>query len=185
MTLLGQEETTRWIWMDLEMTGLDVERCVILQIATVITDASLREVESLDIVVQQPEEAFEQMIPFVRQMHTKNGLLERVRASRRSLAEAEARTLQLISRYVRQDEGILVGNSIWMDRLFLRRHMPRLETYLHHRQIDVSSLKVLCQTWYGERGTAPDKESQHTALEDVRDSIAELRFYRERCFRQP
>jgi oligoribonuclease len=171
----------RWIWMDLEMTGLDDKTCCILQIATIITDSQLNELATLDVVVWQPESHLETMSPFVRKMHTDNGLLARVRASTTSNAEAEQETLELICAHVRYKKGILAGNSIWQDRRFLLRHMQSLEAYLHYRQIDVSTLKVLCGSWWGQKGLPPQKVSQHTALEDIRASIAELRYYREHC----
>lgn len=169
----------RWVWMDLEMTGLDDRTCTILQIATIVTDGQLQELGTLDLVIWQPESALETMSPFVRRMHTDNGLLERVRASTISLAEAEQKTLELVTGLVPFRKGILAGNSIWQDRRFLLRYMPHLENYLHYRQIDVSTLKVLVNEWYGSRGMPPAKVSSHTALEDIRASIEELRHYKE------
>jgi oligoribonuclease len=171
----------RWVWMDLEMTGLDDKTCTIIQIATIITDAQLNELGSLDVVVWQPESALETMGPFVRNMHTENGLLDRVRASDTTLEEAEQKTLALIAEHVPFKKGQLAGNSIWQDRRFLLRYMPLLESYLHYRQIDVSTLKVLCSAWFGNKGLPPPKQSAHTALEDIRASIEELKFYREHC----
>lgn len=171
----------RWIWMDLEMTGLDDKTCCILQIATILTDSQLNELATLDVVVWQPESALETMSPFVRKMHTDNGLLDRVRASTTSGAEAEQKTLEMITAHVPYRKGILAGNSIWQDRRFLLRHMPNLESYLHYRQIDVSTLKVICGSWWGNKGLPPQKVSSHTALEDIRASIEELRYYRAHC----
>lgn len=178
----ASKSTDRWVWMDLEMTGLDDKTCTILQIATIVTDAELRELGSLDLVVWQPESVLETMSPFVRRMHTENGLLDRVRKSAVSLADAEQKTLELVTGLVPFRKGILAGNSIWQDRRFLLRYMPHLENYLHYRQIDVSTLKVLAGAWYGQRGLPPTKASTHTALEDIRASIEELRHYRGRCF---
>lgn len=172
---------TRWVWVDLEMTGLDPSTDVILQIATIITDDELNELEALDVVVWQPEEALARMGPFVRNMHTDNGLLDRVRQSDTSLADAERKTMDLICRHVPFKKGVLAGNTIWQDRRFLERYMPHIENYLHYRQIDVSSLKVVCQTWLGSKGMAPQKTATHTALEDIRASIEELKFYKENC----
>lgn len=178
-------ESAPWIWVDLEMTGLDVETCTILQIATVITDPQINELASLDLVVWQSEATLEQMAPYVRDMHTHNGLLERVRRSSDSLRDAEAKTLALVSQHVPYRTAHLAGSSVWMDRRFLHRHMPHLEDYLHHRQVDVSTLKVVCRAWYGSRGLAPERESSHTALDDIRRSIEELRYYRDTCFAAP
>lgn len=180
---MGQSQGhERWVWMDLEMTGLDDRTCTILQIATIVTDGQLNELGSLDLVIWQPESALETMSPFVRKMHTENGLLDRVRHSTTSLAEAEQKTLELVSSLVPFRKGILAGNSIWQDRRFLLRYMPHLENYLHYRQIDVSTIKVLVNEWYGSRGMPPPKVSTHTALEDIRASIEELRHYRDHVF---
>lgn len=171
----------RWVWMDLEMTGLDDKSCTIIQIATIVTDAQYNELDSLDIVVWQPESVLETMGPFVRNMHTENGLLESVRASGTTLAEAEEKTLAMLAKHVPYKKGILAGNSIWQDRRFLLRYMPLLESYLHYRQIDVSTLKVLCGAWFGNGGLPPQKRSAHTALEDIRASIEELKYYQQHC----
>lgn len=171
----------RWVWMDLEMTGLDDKACTIIQIATIVTDAQYNELDSLDVVVWQPESALETMGPFVRKMHTDNGLLERVRASETTLDEAEEQTMKMLTKHVPYKKGMLAGNSIWQDRRFLLRYMPLLESYLHYRQIDVSTLKVLCGAWFGSQGLPPQKKSAHTALEDIRASIEELRYYQQHC----
>jgi oligoribonuclease len=171
--------TTRWVWMDLEMTGLDVEHDAILQIATVITDTDLKELASLEQVVWQPDEALARMTPVVRDMHAKNGLRDRVRTSATSLRVAERRTMELLTVQVPYGQGILAGASISTDRAFLRRHMASIDGYLHYRHLDVTSLKIACCAWLGEAGLPPEVESSHTALEDIRQSIAELRFYRD------
>lgn len=172
----------RWVWMDLEMTGLDDKTCTIIQMATIVTDGALNELACLELVVWQPESALETMSPFVRRMHTDNGLLERVRKSDVSMAEAEQKTLELLTSHVGYRKGVLAGNSIWQDRRFLLRHMPHLEAYLHYRQIDVSTIKVLAKQWYGPKGEPPVKPSSHTALEDIRASIEELKFYKDKLF---
>lgn len=166
----------RWIWLDLEMTGLDVDRCHILQAAMIITDPDLNELAQEDIVIWQPESVISSMIPFVREMHTTNGLIKKVRSSQVSVEEAEAKLLQVLTQHVGYQRGVLAGNSIYMDRLFLRRYMPTFASYLHYRQIDVSSIKILCQEWY--KAKPPKKPSSHTALEDIRDSLDELKFYK-------
>ena len=173
-----------WIWMDLEMTGLNPDVCRIIQIATIITDSELNELESLEMVVWQPESDLANMEPFVRDMHTHNGLLEKVRASSHSIADAESKTLEMIMSHIPYGKGILAGNSIWQDRRFLIKQMPLLEKYLHYRMIDVSSLKVLSQQWFGAKAQPPTKASTHTALEDIQASIEELRFYRKTCFKE-
>lgn len=172
-------EQERWVWVDLEMTGLDPEHDVIVQIATVVTDGDLNELANLDIVVWQPDSVLERMGPFVRKMHTDNGLLERIRKSDTDLMRAEQKTLEMVSAHVGYRKGILAGNSVWQDRRFITRYMPSFEGYLFYRQIDVSSLKVLFSAWYADKGVAPKTPSSHTALEDIRQSIAELRWYRQ------
>jgi oligoribonuclease len=171
----------RWVWLDLEMTGLDENKCAILQAAMVITDSSLNEISATDVVIWQPESILLDMIPIVKDMHTKNGLLKKVRASTTSIAEAEAQLMTVLSQHVPYKKGILAGNSIYMDRKFLQRYMPSIESYVHYRQIDVSSVKILCFEWYKQK--APKKPSSHTALEDIRESIEELKFFRDHCFR--
>lgn len=178
---MGEASEARWVWVDLEMTGLDPQVDTIIQIATIITDGEMNEIDHLDLVVWQPESSLEKMGPFVRKMHTDNGLLNRVRGSDLSCKDAERITLEMVCRHVPFKKGILAGNTIWQDRRFLGAYMPTLEDYLHYRQIDVSTLKILSQQWYGAKGTAPAKTASHTALEDIRASIDELKFYREHC----
>lgn len=172
------ESALRLVWIDLEMTGLDPETDAILEIAVVITGADLVPLTQYEAVIWQPESTLERMTPFVRDMHTVNGLLEKVRASEIDLRDAERKALQRISQHCALGEGVLAGNSIHQDRRFLVKYMPQLEGYLHYRQVDVSSLKVLAQAWYPEapRFEKPDKD--HTALADIRQSIAELKHYR-------
>lgn len=175
----------RWVWLDLEMTGLDESACVILQVAMVITDPHFRVLAEIDLPIWQPESALSSMIPIVRSMHTKNNLLDRVRTSEYSLAQAELELMRILTQHVDYKKGVLAGNSIYVDRRFLQRYMPTFEGYLHYRQIDVSSVKLLSQAWYSSKGKAPKKPSSHTALEDIKDSIEELSFYKEHIFRHP
>jgi oligoribonuclease len=181
MAAIKQEELSydRWVWVDLEMTGLDDANCVILQVAMIITDPQLRILAEIDIPIWQPESALATMIPIVRSMHTKNNLLDRVRTSDYSLAQAETELLKKLTQHVDYKKGILAGNSMYVDRRFLQRFMPTFEGYLHYQQIDVSSLKILAHSWYGPKARAPKVVSSHTALEDVKSCIAELSFYRE------
>jgi oligoribonuclease len=175
----------RFVWLDLEMTGLDESSCVILQVAMVITDPHLRVLAEIDLPIWQPEPALSSMIPIVRSMHTKNNLLDRVRTSEYSLEQAECELMTILTQHVEYKKGILAGNSIYVDRRFLQRYMPTFEGYLHYRQIDVSSIKLIAQAWYSSRGKAPKKPSSHTALEDVKESIEELSFYKQNIFRNP
>lgn len=173
---------TRYVWVDLEMTGLDDKTCAIIEMAMIITDADLKEIVTVEQCIWQPESVLSTMSPFVRKMHTDNGLLDRVRASPTSLADAEQKAIDVLLQHVPYRKGILAGNSIWQDRRFMLRHMPTFEGLLHYRQIDVSTIKVLSKDWYGQKGEAPGKPSQHTALDDIRASINELRWYRDNLF---
>ena len=168
----------RWVWMDLEMTGLDDKTCTIIQIATIITDENFTEIAEQDVVIWHPESALETMSPFVRKMHTKNGLLDRVRKSETPLDEAAQKVVKLLAEHVPYRKGILAGNSIWQDRRFLLRYMPLLEQYLHYRMLDVSSFKIATTSWFGDKGIPPAKKTTHDALDDVRESIEELKFYK-------
>lgn len=176
------------MWMDLEMTGLDHTRDVIVEIATLVTDDDLEIVaEGPDLVVHQPDEALAAMDPVVVEMHTKSGLLPAIRASTVSLADAGAATLEFIREHVPEPATVpLCGNSIGTDRRFLAAYLPEIEAYLHYRSIDVSSVKELVKRWYpAVNGARVHKAGSHRALDDIRASVAELRYYRERVFVPP
>lgn len=171
--------------MDLEMTGLDPQRHVIVEIATLVTDDNLALVaEGPDLVIHQPDEALAQMDDFVRDMHTKSGLLDAIKASTISLAEARDRTLDFLRQHVPRAGVVpLCGNSIGTDRRFLAAHLPEIESYLHYRSVDVSSVKELVRRWYPAVYKAtPIKAAGHRALDDVRESVNELLFYRDHVF---
>jgi oligoribonuclease len=173
--------------MDLEMTGLDPTRNVIVEIATLVTDDQLEIVaEGPDLVVHQPPEALAAMEDLVREMHTRSGLLPAIAASTISLADAGAHTLDFIKEHVPAPRSVpLCGNSIGTDRRFLAAYLPDIESYLHYRSVDVSTLKELAVRWAPQVvDTAPKKESTHRALDDIRESVAELRWYREHLFRE-
>ncbi len=173
------------VWMDLEMTGLDPDRCVIVEIATLITDDELNVVaEGPDLVVHQPDEALADMDPVVVDMHTSSGLLEQIKASTTTLEDAGAQTLAFIKEHIPDAGSVpLCGNSIGTDRRFLARYLPDIEGYLHYRSVDVSTLKELARRWYPVALAAqPRKATAHRALDDIRESISELAFYRERLF---
>lgn len=172
------EKRERLVWVDMEMTGLDPRRSQVIEIAAVITEiADLTTLDHYHAVIHQPEPVIAAADPYVQQMHTRSGLWDRVRASTISLEDAERNVLELVSRWCEPHQGILAGNSIWQDRRFLFVYMPRLEAYLHYRQVDVSTLKVLAGAWFGPNAI-PKKAEEHTALEDIRESIAELEHYR-------
>ena len=172
------------VWMDMEMTGLDVEHDVILEIATIITDSNLTVIaQTPNMVIHQSEEALADMNAWSLEHHTNSGLLDEVAKSLISVFEAEAVTLELVSKFTEKDEAPLCGNSIWKDRFFLSRYMPTLEDYLHYRIIDVSSLKELVRVWQPKvYESAKEKKKGHRALDDILESIEELKFYRKHFF---
>lgn len=175
----------RLVWIDLEMTGLDPERDVILEIAALVTDSDLEPVApGIDLVVAQPAAALEGMVDVVRDMHARSGLTDAVLASTVSLADAEAAVLALVKEHVPEPRTVpLCGNSIATDRTFLVRHMPDLDAWLHYRMVDVSSVKELARRWYPKAYYhAPVKAGGHRALADILESVAELRYYRSAIF---
>jgi oligoribonuclease len=175
-------EEVRFVWIDLEMTGLNPDVDKILEIAVAVTGPDLRILGEVSRVIHQPEGALERMSKVVQQMHSKNRLIQEVLASTTTLREAERVAMALVVEHCQPGEAFLCGNGVHHDWRFLARHMPRLEQYLHYRQVDVSTIKVLVQAW--ARDVTYDKEiSIHRALPDVHASIAELRFYCEKVFR--
>ncbi len=171
--------------MDLEMTGLNPSRDVILEIATLVTDDDLAVVaEGPDLVVHQPDDVLATMDPFVVDMHTKSKLLDAVRATDLTLAEAGDRTLAFIQEHAPEPGTVpLCGNSIGTDRRFLAAYLPQIENWLHYRSVDVSTVKELVRRWYPQvRAGRPKKIGVHRALDDIRESVEELRYYRETVF---
>jgi oligoribonuclease len=180
---MAVKRSERLVWMDLEMTGLDPDRDSILEIATLITTDELEIVAQGPVLAIQTDAArLEAMDEWNRSHHAASGLTERVLASEISMREAEERTLEFIRQYVAAQKAPLCGNSIWQDRRFLARQMGELERYLHYRVIDVSTVKELVRRWYKKGARPPKKKHAHLALDDIHESIAELRFYRERYF---
>ena len=176
------------VWMDLEMTGLDHTRDIIVEIATIVTDDDLRVIaEGPDLVIHASDELLAAMDPVVVEMHTKSGLLAAIRASTVTLEQAGAATLEFIKSHVTDPGTVpLCGNSIGTDRRFLARCLPEIENFLHYRSVDVSSVKELVKRWYPTliQGM-PRKNGAHRALDDIRQSIEELRYYRGRVFVPP
>lgn len=174
------QDSTRLIWIDLEMTGLDPRKNTIIEIATVVTDQQLNIIaEGPVLAIHQPDIALAEMDEWCTHQHGISGLTERVRQSRISLAEAEQQTVTFLSNYLPPNVSPMCGNSICQDRRFLYYYMPELEKYFHYRQIDVSTIKELCERWMPEIAKGFSKESKHLALNDIYDSIAELKYYRE------
>ncbi|MDQ6973972.1 MAG: oligoribonuclease [Mariprofundaceae bacterium] len=170
------------VWMDLEMTGLEPETNTILEIATIITDSELNTIaEGPNLVVHQQESVLAGMDEWCTQHHADSGLSDRVRQSTLSMQDAEQETLDFIGQYVKKGASPLCGNSIHQDRRFLLPYMPTLEAYFHYRNIDVSTVKELSRRWYPSL-EQPKKKEEHLALADIRESIAELKFYRQSIF---
>jgi oligoribonuclease len=177
----------RLVWIDCEMTGLDFVKDALVEVAALVTDFDLNVLgEGVDLVIKPPAEALEHMIPFVREMHTSSGLIDAL-GNGTTLADAEAQVLAYIRDHCPEgSRPPLAGNSVGTDRAFLARDMPTLETFLHYRNVDVSSIKELSRHWYPRAYyNAPAKTGGHRALADIQESIEELRFYREAVFVPP
>ncbi|WP_434140402.1 oligoribonuclease [Pseudomonas luteola] len=167
------------IWIDLEMTGLDPENDVIIEMATIVTDSELNTLaEGPVIAIHQPDEILNGMDEWNTRQHGQSGLTQRVRESTISMAEAERQTLAFLEQWVPARKSPICGNSICQDRRFLYRHMPQLEAYFHYRNLDVSTLKELAARWAPHVRDGVKKTGSHLALDDIRDSIEELRYYR-------
>ncbi|MFJ5234606.1 oligoribonuclease [Kitasatospora sp. NPDC088391] len=174
----------RLVWIDCEMTGLDLDRDALIEVAALVTDSELNILgEGVDVIIRPPAEALEGMPEVVRQMHTSSGLLDEL-ADGLTMAEAQERVLAYIRKHVPEaGRTPLCGNSVATDRGFLSRDMPELEGHLHYRIVDVSSIKELARRWYPRAYyNSPQKGGSHRALADIRESIAELRYYREAVF---
>jgi len=173
------------IWIDLEMTGLDTTSDTIIEIATIITDCDLNELaEGPVLAIRQSKETMDSMDDWNTRQHAKSGLTERVLASKVSLAEAQRATIEFLEKWVGTGLSPMCGNSICQDRRFLAREMPELEGYFHYRHLDVSTLKVVAQRWAPDVAAGFTKDSAHLALSDIRDSIAELTWYRDNLLDQ-
>jgi oligoribonuclease len=176
------------VWLDMEMSGLDPERERIIEVATIITDGQLTEVATgPEIVIHQPDEVLNAMDDWNKSHHGASGLTERVKASTISEADAETQTIAFINQHVgAKDRPVLAGNSIHQDRRFIHRYMPALDKRLHYRMVDVSTIKELARRWYPAIvSKQPAKKETHRALDDIRESIDELRFYKQHLFCPP
>ena len=180
MSKPANDRSTNLIWIDLEMTGLSPEEDTIIEIATIVTDLHLNELaEGPVLAIRQTRETMDGMDEWNTRQHGQSGLTERVLDSRTSAADAEAATLEFLEQWVDVGASPMCGNSICQDRRFLAREMPGLERYFHYRNLDVSTLKILASLWAPEVAKGFVKESEHLALADIRDSIAELTWYRD------
>jgi len=169
------------VWLDLEMTGLNPDHDRIIEIATIVTDPQLNVLAEGPVrVIHQSDELLAGMDAWNTRQHNSTGLVERVKASTLTEADAEAQTLDFLKQYVPEGKSPLCGNSIYQDRRFLFRYMPQLNKFFHYRLLDVSTLKVLAQIWAPQIASGFTKESRHRALDDIRDSIAELSYYRDK-----
>lgn len=174
------------VWVDMEMTGLDPDRDVVIEIATIVTDKELNVVaEGPVLAIHQSDAALAGMDEWNTRTHTASGLVERVRASRLDELDAVEQTLEFLMRHVPQRKSPMCGNSICQDRRFMARHMPKLEQYFHYRNLDVSTFKELVRRWSPWLLEGFSKANTHRALDDIRESIAELRYYREHFIRTP
>jgi oligoribonuclease len=184
--LYGEYMSSLLVWMDLEMSGLDPDRDVILEMATVITDSNLEIVEQgPSFVIRQPENLFNTMDDWNQKHHTESGLWQKVIASEFDLAAAENSTLDFLKKAkIQAKSAPLCGNSIWQDRRFIARYMKNLDAFLHYRNIDVSTIKELALRWYpSSEGALFKKQNKHRAIDDIIESISELKFYREKFFK--
>ncbi|MHB2026727.1 MAG: oligoribonuclease [Elusimicrobiota bacterium] len=173
------------VWLDLEMTGLEPETATILEIATVITDGELNILaEGPVLAIHQNDETLSSMDPWCVDQHGKSGLTDKCRMSHVAMGEAQARTLEFVASWCQERKSPLCGNTIGQDRRFLVKYMPRLHDYFHYRSIDVSTIKELVKRWYPDDKYVYSKSKQHEALADIRESIAELAYYRRTVFKR-
>ncbi len=178
----GKNQRSHLVWLDMEMSGLDPQTCVPLEVATIITDSDLQILaEGPNLVIHQADAILDGMDAWNTSHHTASGLVDAVRQSRIGLEEAESLTMDFLARWTAPGTSPLCGNSVGQDRRFLRRYMKRIDLHLHYRIIDISSIKELCKRWYGGLKPPPKREA-HRALDDIRESIEELRWYRHTLF---
>lgn len=188
--MASEESTTKGgsgklVWMDLEMTGLEPDRDTIIEMATLITDGELNVIaEGPEIVIHQDAKLFDGMDDWNREHHTKSGLWAKVITSEISLQEAEKQTLAFLKKHLGPREAPLAGNSVWQDRRFLARYMKDVESFLHYRLVDVSTIKELAGRWY-PKVRFSKRKGAHRALDDILESLDEMKFYRQALFRTP
>lgn len=180
------QDANNLVWIDLEMTGLDTQQDAIIEIATIVTDGQLNIIaEGPVLAIHQPDEILAKMDEWNTRQHTKSGLVARVKESSIAESEAEQQTIAFLNQYVPKGKSPMCGNSICQDRRFLARCMPELESYFHYRNLDVSTLKELVSRWAPGIAKGFSKNNTHLALDDIRDSVAELIYYRQHFIRLP
>ncbi len=183
---MADHNDTNLVWMDLEMTGLDPKTCVIIEIASLVTDKDLNLIaQGPSLVIHQPQSVLDVMDDWNKKHHGESGLIKQVQESTVTLEEAEKQTLAFISQHVKAKTSPLCGNTIYQDRRFLIEYMKDLESYLHYRLVDVSTIKELVKRWYGPAFQSPQKKQKHKALDDILETVEELKFYRKMVFKQP
>jgi oligoribonuclease len=179
-----KEDKNHMVWIDMEMTGLDPQKERIIEIATLVTDSQLKIVaEGPNLVIHQPDTILKKMDSWNKKHHGKSGLTAAVKASKISVKKAEKLTLDFLKQYCVPKKAVLCGNSVHQDRRFIVKYMPRLDRFLHYRLVDVSTIKDLVKRWYPKNKEMPKKNENHRALDDIRESVEELRFYRKHYFR--
>ncbi|HNA30368.1 MAG TPA: oligoribonuclease [Thiobacillaceae bacterium] len=178
------QNDTHLVWVDMEMSGLDPDKDVVLEVALVVTDKDLNLVEEGPVlVVHQADAVLDAMDSWNKSTHGKSGLVDKVKASPLSEADVETRMIEFMARHVGERKSPMCGNSICQDRRFMARHLPKLEAYFHYRNLDVSTLKELAARWRPELKDGFKKANSHTALADIQESIEELKYYREHFIR--
>lgn len=182
---MGSDSENRLVWVDLEMTGLDDEKDTILEIACLITDTNLKLVaEGPDIIIHQPNSVLQSMGDWCKKHHGESGLTKAVQESKISIGEAEDTVFNFVEKYTKPKKCLLAGNSVHADKIFLNKYMPKFVSHLHYRIVDVSTVKELCKYWYPNTYVrAPRKAGNHRALDDIKESLEELKFYRSTIFK--
>ncbi len=181
---MTMKDKSNLIWIDLEMTGLDTQRDYIIEIASIVTDKNLNIIdEGPNLVIHQPNEILNNMDDWNTKTHSNSGLLDKVKQSSINESKAEQETIKFLGKYIIKGQSPLCGNTICQDRRFLARCMPDLESFCHYRNVDVSSLRELGKRWFFEDTDKFQKNSRHRALDDIRESIEELRYYRKNLFK--
>ncbi|MFL2755839.1 MAG: oligoribonuclease [Dehalococcoidia bacterium] len=179
---MDNDKTKNLVWIDLEMTGLEEKKHVIIEIASLVTDSELNELAIGPIIaINRSHEELSKINAWSKEQHAKSGLLERVNDSSISISEAEKMTLKFLKKFVAKGSSPICGNSIGTDRRFIRKEMPKLDAFLHYRMIDVSTIKELVARWYPDK-IPPQKKCSHLAMDDIKESVEELRWYRENIF---